>query len=221
MKIPIKYNIRSILIRRVGSAMTAVGIGLTVAVVVVMMAMVNGLDRTFTETGDDQNLVVLREGSLNEVNSYFTRDAFETVRFLPGVMRDEENEPLAVLLVDTIEKNRILVARLLRRLFGRRVRILQAGDGRAALELMDRQAIDAALVDVRLPDVDGAELLERVLATMACKAAVKAGDPLTAEEIEALLSRRVAAERSSSCPHGRPTVLKLSLAELDKQFKRT
>ncbi len=96
MKIPIKYNIRSILIRRVGSAMTAVGIGLTVAVVVVMMAMVNGLDRTFTETGDDQNLVVLREGSLNEVNSYFTRDAFETVRFLPGVMRDEENEPLAV-----------------------------------------------------------------------------------------------------------------------------
>ena len=68
---------------------------------------------------------------------------------------------------------------------------------------------------------DGAELLERVLATMACKAAVKAGDPLTAEEIEALLGRRVAAERSSSCPHGRPTVLKLSLAELDKQFKRT
>ena len=68
---------------------------------------------------------------------------------------------------------------------------------------------------------DGAELLERVLATMACKAAVKAGDPLTAEEIEALLGGRVAAERSSSCPHGRPTVLKLSLAELDKQFKRT
>jgi putative ABC transport system permease protein len=96
MKIPIKYNIRSLLIRRVGTSMTALGIGLTVAVVVVMLAMVNGLDRTFTDTGDDQNLVILREGSLNEVNSYFSRDAFEIVRFLPGIMRSDENEPLAV-----------------------------------------------------------------------------------------------------------------------------
>ena len=67
---------------------------------------------------------------------------------------------------------------------------------------------------------DGEELLERVLATMACKAAVKAGDTLTGEEIDALLGRRVGAERSSSCPHGRPTMLRLSLAELAKQFKR-
>lgn len=96
MKIPVKYNIRSLMIRRVGTIMTALGIGLTVAVVVVMLAMVNGLDRTFTETGDDQNLVILREGSLNEVNSYFTRDLFEIIRFLPGVLRDDENEPLAV-----------------------------------------------------------------------------------------------------------------------------
>lgn len=94
MKIPVKYNLRSLLVRRVGSLMTALGIGLTVAVVVVMMAMVNGLDRTFTETGDNQNLVVLREGSLNEVNSYFLRDLYETVRFLPGIVRDEENNPL-------------------------------------------------------------------------------------------------------------------------------
>jgi putative ABC transport system permease protein len=96
MRIPIKYNIRSLMIRRVGTIMTALGIGLTVAVVVVMLAMVNGLDRTFTETGDEQNLVILREGSLNEVNSYFTRDLFEIIRFLPGVMRNAENEPLAV-----------------------------------------------------------------------------------------------------------------------------
>jgi DNA mismatch repair protein MutL len=56
---------------------------------------------------------------------------------------------------------------------------------------------------------------------MACKAAVKAGDALTPEEIESLVQRRDLVERSSNCPHGRPTTLRLSLRDLEKQFKRT
>jgi DNA mismatch repair protein MutL len=63
-------------------------------------------------------------------------------------------------------------------------------------------------------------LMHDVLDMMACKAAVKAGDALTAEEIAALLGRREVAERSSHCPHGRPTTLHLSLRELEKQFRR-
>jgi len=96
MKIPLKYNVRSLFLRWVGTVMTVLGIGLTVAVVVVMMAMIQGLDRTFTETGDDQTLVVIRKGSQNEVNSFFTRDLLDQIRFLPGVARDDKNEPLAV-----------------------------------------------------------------------------------------------------------------------------
>ena len=72
-----------------------------------------------------------------------------------------------------------------------------------------------------LLDLHEEELLHEVLDMMACKAAVKAGDPLTPQEIEALLSRRELVERSSNCPHGRPTTLRLSLRELEKQFKRT
>jgi len=68
---------------------------------------------------------------------------------------------------------------------------------------------------------DGEELLEDVLARMACKAAVKAGDALGDEEIDALLARRPEVERIATCPHGRPTTLVLTLEELDKQFKRT
>jgi DNA mismatch repair protein MutL len=56
---------------------------------------------------------------------------------------------------------------------------------------------------------------------MACKAAVKAGDPLSQTEIESLLKRRDLVDRSSNCPHGRPTSLRLSLRDLEKQFKRT
>lgn len=72
-----------------------------------------------------------------------------------------------------------------------------------------------------LLDLHGEELLHGVLDMMACKAAVKAGDPLTPAEIDALLARRQHIERSSNCPHGRPTTLRLSLRDLEKQFKRT
>jgi DNA mismatch repair protein MutL len=72
-----------------------------------------------------------------------------------------------------------------------------------------------------LLDLHDEELLHEVLDMMACKAAVKAGDPLSPAEIEALLARRELVERSSNCPHGRPTTLRLSLKDLEKQFKRT
>jgi len=64
-------------------------------------------------------------------------------------------------------------------------------------------------------------LVHRVLDMMACKAAVKAGDPLAADEIDALLAQRHLIDRSSNCPHGRPTSLSLSLRDLERQFKRT
>jgi DNA mismatch repair protein MutL len=72
-----------------------------------------------------------------------------------------------------------------------------------------------------LLDLHEEELLHEIMDMMACKAAVKAGDPLSAAEIEALLARRELVERSSNCPHGRPTTLRLSLRDLEKQFKRT
>jgi DNA mismatch repair protein MutL len=64
-------------------------------------------------------------------------------------------------------------------------------------------------------------ILEDVLAMVACKAAVKAGQPLARGEIESLLAQADLAERSFACPHGRPAVLKLTLRDLEKQFQRT
>jgi DNA mismatch repair protein MutL len=63
-------------------------------------------------------------------------------------------------------------------------------------------------------------LLEELLEMLACKAAVKAGQPLSAAEMQTLLARREECEKASACPHGRPTTIKLSLRELEKQFKR-
>jgi DNA mismatch repair protein MutL len=64
-------------------------------------------------------------------------------------------------------------------------------------------------------------LVHELLDMMACKAAVKAGDRLTQQEIDALMEQRHLVEKSSSCPHGRPTMLRFTKAELNRQFKRT
>ncbi|MBI1370910.1 MAG: DNA mismatch repair endonuclease MutL [Planctomycetes bacterium] len=63
--------------------------------------------------------------------------------------------------------------------------------------------------------------LHEVLDMMSCKAAVKAGDALGPEELSALLDRRSQIERSASCPHGRPTTVRLTLRDLEKHFKRS
>ncbi|MBW8001474.1 MAG: DNA mismatch repair endonuclease MutL [Planctomycetes bacterium] len=70
-------------------------------------------------------------------------------------------------------------------------------------------------------DVEPQGLLDEVINMAACKAAIKAGQPLSEKEIEQLLEDKGKAENSSRCPHGRPTAIKFSITELEKQFKRT
>ncbi len=61
---------------------------------------------------------------------------------------------------------------------------------------------------------------EKLCKTYACKAAVKAGDYLTVEEMGSLLDQLFAAEVPYVCPHGRPVLVKIPLLELDKKFGR-
>ena len=67
----------------------------------------------------------------------------------------------------------------------------------------------------------GEDLLNEVLNMTACKAAIKAGQKLSDVEIRQLLADRQRYESTSRCPHGRPTTIKFSISELEKQFKRT
>ncbi len=65
------------------------------------------------------------------------------------------------------------------------------------------------------------QALRDVLDMMACKAAVKAGDQLADTHLQALMELREDVERSSNCPHGRPTSIRLTIKELEKLFGRT
>jgi len=64
------------------------------------------------------------------------------------------------------------------------------------------------------------EALRDVVDMMSCKAAVKAGDRLSGDELGRLMQLRDEVERSSSCPHGRPTSIRLTLTDLEKLFHR-
>ena len=64
------------------------------------------------------------------------------------------------------------------------------------------------------------DTIDELMHMMSCKAAVKAGDKLTPEEITVLLENRDLCQDSHHCPHGRPTALVFSRDELDRRFKR-
>jgi DNA mismatch repair protein MutL len=81
-----------------------------------------------------------------------------------------------------------------------------------------KTVVDHLLSKERLPSRE--VLLNDLLSLMACHAAVRAGDRLSAEEIAALIARRDLAHDTHHCPHGRPTALLFSKQELDRQFRR-
>jgi DNA mismatch repair protein MutL len=62
--------------------------------------------------------------------------------------------------------------------------------------------------------------VERFASTFACRAAIKAGQPLTTAEMNELVQRLMAAELPAHDVHGRPTIVQLPLLELHRRFGR-
>jgi DNA mismatch repair protein MutL len=58
------------------------------------------------------------------------------------------------------------------------------------------------------------------IATAACKSAVKANNKLSMLEMNSLINELRFIENPFTCPHGRPTIIKITLNELEKRFKR-
>ncbi len=81
-----------------------------------------------------------------------------------------------------------------------------------------RQVVEQLLNSEKSPD--RRDLLDDLLHMISCKAAVKAGDRLSREEVQTLLEQRHHYQDAHHCPHGRPTALVFTNAELDKRFKR-
>src|SRR5712675_1247452 len=94
MGVPITYNIRNLVERKGTTLMTAVGVGLTVAVLVTVMALTAGLKAVFAGTGDARQMIVLRTGTNAELTSTVTNEAYQIIRSLPGIARNSRGESL-------------------------------------------------------------------------------------------------------------------------------
>jgi DNA mismatch repair protein MutL len=89
-----------------------------------------------------------------------------------------------------------------------------------------RQEVQRLLLELVASGCEGARslgadaLLEKLLQSMACRVAIKAGQRLGMDEMVALLQQLDGLDLSSTCPHGRPLWWKLTLGEVERMFDR-
>src|ERR1035437_8209778 len=102
MAIPVTYNLRNLVVRKTTTIMTALGIALTVAVLLAILALVNGLRTTLSVSGDPLHVLVLRKGSDSELVSVFTRSQFQDLKFKAGIATGRDGQPLASMEVVTM-----------------------------------------------------------------------------------------------------------------------
>jgi len=95
MIIPLKYNYRSMLVRRVSTLMTIISIALVIAIFIGVMALANGIQAALVTSGDPLNILVLRRGSNSEMSSSVSPEAMQIIKYLPGI----KNDPNGTLLV--------------------------------------------------------------------------------------------------------------------------
>ena len=95
MAIPLSYNIRNVLQRPLSTLATAIGIGLTVSILIGAFALANGFQAALQKTGSSENVLVLRKGADSEISSGISRDAVNIIRSSPGIQPGPDGRALA------------------------------------------------------------------------------------------------------------------------------
>ena len=106
MALPLKYNLRNLVVRKSSTLATAFTIGLTVGVYLLVMALAHGIDATLASSGEPLNLIVLRQGSTAELNSFVTHENLRNISYLDGVAREGDKPLVAPELITLIYKAR-------------------------------------------------------------------------------------------------------------------
>jgi putative ABC transport system permease protein len=93
--IPLKYNVRNLRVRWKTTLMTVLGTGLVVWSSCILFGLVEGLEHSLLISGDPLDLIVMRKGSSTETTGGFESTKGDEIIILPGIMRDQEGQPLA------------------------------------------------------------------------------------------------------------------------------
>jgi len=102
MAIPVTYNLRNLVVRKTTTIMTALGIALTVAVLLAILAMVGGLHSSLQSSGNPLSVLVMRKGSNAELSSVVTPEIFQDLKFKPGIRTARSGQPMASLEMVTV-----------------------------------------------------------------------------------------------------------------------
>jgi putative ABC transport system permease protein len=94
MALPLTYNFRNVLVRWRATLATILGIGLVVAVFVLVQALAVGLEKSASNTGDPRNIMIVRKGSTAESTSMVSLAQFQIIRYWEQIARDESGTPL-------------------------------------------------------------------------------------------------------------------------------
>jgi ABC-type lipoprotein release transport system permease subunit len=94
-RVPLTYNLRNLAVRWRVTALTALAFTMVVGLLIVMLAFVNGLNHLTAGSAQPGNVIVLSEGSTDELWSSLPVDVAGDVIREPGILRDDQNRPLA------------------------------------------------------------------------------------------------------------------------------
>jgi DNA mismatch repair protein MutL len=184
------------------------------------------IHRMFIVTEDPEGMLIIDQHALHErvmferLLSRISTSPLPSQRLLVPEMIDAEPQSIEALISigDLVERlgfdvvqggPSVLVVHAVPSLLAeRRVSI-----GPFMTDLLDRAS---SLLNM----ADEETALRDVLDMMACKAAIKAGEALSDMELADLLRMRETVERSSNCPHGRPTTIRLTIEDLERRFGR-
>ena len=108
MAIPLSYNVRNVLQRPVSTLTTAIGIGLTVAILIGALALAAGFKASLVSTGSPDNALVLRKGADSEISSGISREDAAILKSHPSVALGPDGHPLvSAELVLVVNKPRL------------------------------------------------------------------------------------------------------------------
>ena len=93
--IPLKYNLRSLWERRVTTLLTCLAIGVVVFASVLTFGMIDGIEHALSASGDPDDIIVMRQGSNDEMSSSVTPTNARELANLPGVETGPDGQPLA------------------------------------------------------------------------------------------------------------------------------
>ncbi|MEJ1932552.1 ABC transporter permease [Nostoc sp. NIES-2111] len=102
MNLPLSYNWRNLIARRTTTLMTALGIALTVAVLLATSALVEGLRTSLSATGNPLQLIVMRKGATAELNSNRSPEDLQVLKTKRGLATNAQGEPMASLELITV-----------------------------------------------------------------------------------------------------------------------